>query len=130
MLSGMNQATVPVPVDFDWPAVLGASTLIGAGGIDDVLNRTLAPLANRLSEAIFYEVSIGGVEFPLIVAWLIATNVELGLVSLVVVPPLVLVTHFFRMASRRAFRSWSRNRSPTRPRRRGGCRIRWGRSGT
>jgi len=39
-----------------------------------------------------------------IVIWLIATNVELGLVSLVVVPPLVIVTHFFRMASRRAFR--------------------------
>ena len=67
----MKQATIPLQVEFDWPAVLGASTLIGAGGIDDVLNRTLAPLANRLSEAIFYEGSIGGVEFPLIVAWLI-----------------------------------------------------------
>jgi len=39
-----------------------------------------------------------------IAAWLIITNVELGLVSLLVVPPLIVVTHFFRMASRRAFR--------------------------
>ncbi len=39
-----------------------------------------------------------------IVVWLFATDVELAGMSLLVVPPLVVVTHFFRMASRRAFR--------------------------
>ena len=58
--------------DFAGSAALGAPAVVGAVGVDDLLNDTLAPFARWLSEGIFYEVSIGGVEFPLIVAWLIA----------------------------------------------------------
>jgi len=43
-----------------------------AAGIDESINNALAPFASWLSAVIFYEVSIAGVEFPLIVAWLIA----------------------------------------------------------
>ena len=42
-----------------------------AAGVDDLLNDALAPFANWLSSIIFYEVSVGGVSFPWIVAWLI-----------------------------------------------------------
>ena len=45
---------------------------VRAAGVDDVINDTLAPVASWLSSAIFYEIALGGVEFPLIVAWLIA----------------------------------------------------------
>ncbi|MFP8876256.1 MAG: alanine glycine permease, partial [Myxococcota bacterium] len=43
-----------------------------AAGVDDLLNDALAPFATWLSSIIFYEVSVGGVSFPWIVAWLIA----------------------------------------------------------
>ena len=42
-----------------------------AAGVDDLLNDALAPFASWLYSVIFYEVSVGGVSFPWIVAWLI-----------------------------------------------------------
>ncbi|MBT37083.1 MAG: alanine/glycine:cation symporter family protein [Myxococcota bacterium] len=71
----MNQANLSeavVAAGSGVSAVSSAPVVIGAGGIDSLLNDTLAPFASWLSEMVFYEVSIGGVEFPLIVAWLIA----------------------------------------------------------
>jgi ATP-binding cassette subfamily B protein len=60
----------------------------------------LADLLTSGLDAIFRDVFLlGG-----IVIWLFATDARLAAVSLVVVPPLIVVTHFFRMASRRAFR--------------------------
>jgi len=50
----------------------GLPATAGAAGVDDAINDALAPFASWLSRVIFYEVSIAGVEFPLIVAWLIA----------------------------------------------------------
>lgn len=43
-----------------------------AGGIDAAINAVVAPVAEALSSFIFYGVSVGGAELPLIVAWLIA----------------------------------------------------------
>ena len=67
----MNQANLSeavVAAGSGVSAVSSAPVVIGAGGIDSLLNDTLAPFASWLSEMVFYEVSIGGVEFPLIVA--------------------------------------------------------------
>ena len=41
-------------------------------GIDAAINAAVAPVAEALSGFIFYSVPLGGAEFPLIVAWLIA----------------------------------------------------------
>ncbi|MEE2677818.1 MAG: alanine/glycine:cation symporter family protein [Myxococcota bacterium] len=68
----MRPAIGPVSTGSRRPVMLGAPAAVGSGGVDGLLNDTLAPFAAWLSEMIFYEVSIGGVSFPLIVAWLIA----------------------------------------------------------
>jgi len=39
-----------------------------------------------------------------IVIWMLAVNAQLALIALLVVPPLMVATHFFRVWSRRAFR--------------------------
>ena len=59
------------PGELDGSAVLDAPPAGETVGVDELLNAVLAPFATALSDAIFFEVSIGGVEFPLIVAWLI-----------------------------------------------------------
>ncbi len=43
-----------------------------SGSIDAIINAAVAPLAEALSGFIFYSVSVGGAELPLIVAWLVA----------------------------------------------------------
>ena len=43
-----------------------------SSGIDAAVNAAVAPVAEALSDVIFYSVSIGDVRLPLIVAWLIA----------------------------------------------------------
>ena len=41
-------------------------------GVDELVNRIMRPVADAVSEFIFFSVPVGGVEIPLIVAWLIA----------------------------------------------------------
>jgi AGCS family alanine or glycine:cation symporter len=42
------------------------------GGVDEAIQETLGPVADRITEIVFYGVEIGGVEVRLIVVWLIA----------------------------------------------------------
>ena len=41
-------------------------------GVDELINRVMRPVADAVSEFIFFSVPVGGAEIPLIVAWLIA----------------------------------------------------------
>lgn len=43
--------------------------------IDDVINEAIRPISDLLSQYIFYEVSVGGTSFPLIVMWLIVAAI-------------------------------------------------------
>ena len=43
--------------------------------IDETINQALRPLADGLSQFIFYEITIGGISFPWIVMWLIVAAV-------------------------------------------------------
>ena len=60
----------------------------------------LADLLTSGLDAIFRDVFL----LVGIIVWLFVTDAHLAAVSLLVVPPLIVVTHFFRMASRRAVR--------------------------
>ncbi len=51
------------------PAADGASAT--QAGLDDRIDAAIRPIADAVSDAIFYEVPIGGVGFPLIVGWLV-----------------------------------------------------------
>lgn len=48
-------------------------------GIDEIINEFVAPATKILSDFIFYSVPIGGVEVPLVVAWLVIGGVVLHL---------------------------------------------------
>jgi hypothetical protein len=43
--------------------------------VDEAINQVMRPLADLVSQFIFYAVPVGGAELPLIVAWLIAAGV-------------------------------------------------------
>ena len=57
-----------------------------SAGIDQFVNDAFAPFANALNSVIFYSVTVGGSEFPLIVAWLMVGaaffTVYLGFISI------------------------------------------------
>jgi alanine or glycine:cation symporter, AGCS family len=42
-----------------------------AASLDDKINNLVAPVANKIADTVFYSVTIGGAELPLIVVWLI-----------------------------------------------------------
>lgn len=44
---------------------------VGTGGIDGALDRAVAPIADWVYRAVFFSVSVGETELPLIVVWLI-----------------------------------------------------------
>ena len=44
-------------------------------GVDELINKVMRPVADAVSEFIFFSVPVGGAEIPLIVAWLIAGGV-------------------------------------------------------
>ena len=41
-------------------------------GIDETIDQAFQPVAHLASKVVFYSVSVGGSELPLIVVWLIA----------------------------------------------------------
>ena len=41
-------------------------------GVDEAINQVMRPLADLISQFIFYAVPVAGAELPLVVAWLIA----------------------------------------------------------
>jgi AGCS family alanine or glycine:cation symporter len=43
-----------------------------SGGIDQAIDRAITPIATSISEIVFYSVTVGGTEVPLVVAWLVA----------------------------------------------------------
>lgn len=44
-------------------------------GIDDAINSALAPIADAISDFVFYSIHIGGADLPLIVIWLVVAAV-------------------------------------------------------
>lgn len=62
-----------IPASMAGAAILSFAPVAQAqqGGMDQVINETVAPVSNVIAGAIFYSVSFGDVEFPLIVGWLV-----------------------------------------------------------
>ena len=57
-----------------------------ASGIENFVEHTFAPFADKLNSIIFFGIDVGGQEFPLIVAWLVAGalffTIYLGFISI------------------------------------------------
>ncbi len=63
-----------IPASVAGAAILSFTQVAQAqegGGMDQVINETVAPISNVIAGAIFYSVSFGDVQFPLIVGWLV-----------------------------------------------------------
>lgn len=71
-------------------SLLSVSSFAQQGGLDAAISRIFEPIANPIVNVIFYSVPIGGVQFPLIVGWLVIC----GLVA----------TFFFRFIQFRGFK--------------------------
>ncbi len=69
---------------------LAGSTAGFGQGIDQAISDAIAPVSNAIAETIFYSVQVGGVDFPLIVMWLVIAS--------------AIATVYFKFISLRAFR--------------------------
>ena len=54
---------------------LGFSSLSFGAGVDESINGSILPLAQRLSYFVFYKVDLGGVHLPIVVAWLVLGSI-------------------------------------------------------
>lgn len=62
-----------IPASMAGIAILSYAPLAQAqeGGMDQVINETIAPISDVIAGAIFYTIPIGDTDFPLIVGWLV-----------------------------------------------------------